>query len=130
MPSMHDLAQLDATIATKRAELGVLFEEAEVAPVARRDRLTSAIKSSNTELSKLVDQRESLYNAVKADRLSRQPVDRQIDPRDFNPSGHDSSPEQPGSVRALKSADKFSEHYGGTTSVSLDAYLRAAFSGN
>jgi HK97 family phage major capsid protein len=36
----------------------------------------------------------------------------------------------PGTVRALKSSEKFASHYGGSTETSLDQWLRASFANN
>lgn len=123
-PTQIELKALHQQIAAKRVEIAALFARADE-PGGATDQVARAVKSGNAELLRLVDRAELLSEQI---RDERGPANRQIIDDDTSESG--GTGDSPGIVRGLKSADKFGGTYGPSTPVTLDRYLRAAFTGN
>lgn len=131
-----DLIATREAVAGKRARLALLYDQANTTTdPARRDELASGIKSANTELATLVDRLEKLsdeYAAQQAERdalkAARQPVNRQVDPAEDNPSYGN-----PDAIVALKSSQKLADHVGGLDpreNVGLAKWLKAIITGD
>ncbi len=104
----------------KRGELTRLLVDLEAATDSTRDTINARVKAANDELRSLVDRSEALK--ATGDK-------RQIDPSLDGPARSRFGSGAPGTMIAIKSAEKFADSYGGSTPVSLDQYLRAALTG-
>jgi HK97 family phage major capsid protein len=113
---MKTYSALLADIGQKRLELTTAVGAHEKAAAAQRPALQRRVKTIQAELDSLIED----YDAAGYGR-------RQVDISKDQPGW--AEPDRPGTIRAIKSAEKFADSFGGSTPVTLDAYLRAALTG-
>jgi HK97 family phage major capsid protein len=129
-----DLIEANKEAAGLSAEIAYKVANASNLTGAKAASAAEELRELNDRMEALIDRRDGLKSLVEVERLRREAVkagqrqvNRQVEPEiEGSYSSYDN---EPGVVRALKSSERFADRFG-STSVSLDQFLRAALTGN
>jgi HK97 family phage major capsid protein len=134
MTVMNDLINANKDVAGLKAVLAHKLAQASSLTGTKAAAAAEELRGLTDQLEALSERRDALNSQVEVERIrlaamkaGQRPVNRQVEPE--IEGSYSSYVDEPGVVRALKSSERFAERFG-STSVSLDQFLRAALTGN